>query len=81
MPCVVMPVGEGVAIVCSRGGGAKPCVSCGQIGTKRCDYPRRPKPSRAMCNAWICDKDAVHVGPDLDWCPPCAQADAVAGAA
>lgn len=75
----VMRVGDGYAIVC--GPRLKSCRVCGAIGTKQCDYPTRPRPSRACCNAHMCDAHAVHVGPDLDWCHPCAEADAIAGTA
>lgn len=81
MGCATVRFGEGYAIVCSRGGGARPCAVCGGIATKQCDYPRKPKPSRARCNAHMCAAHAVHVGPDLDWCQLCAAADAIAGAA
>lgn len=81
MPCATVRVGDAVAIVCSRSGGAHPCVVCGRIASKQCDYPRRPRPSRARCNAHMCDDHAVHVGLDLDWCHPCAELDARAGAA
>lgn len=74
-----MRFGEGYAIVCSRGGGVKPCVVCGGIATKQCDYPTKPPPPRARCNAHICDGHACHVGPDLDWCEFCALRDAVVG--
>jgi hypothetical protein len=76
--CVTIPMpGGGYAIVRFTGERApKPCVVCGGIGTKLCDYPRKPKPSRARCNASMCDTHAIHVGTDLDWCEPCAAADA-----
>ena len=74
--------GGAVALVRVDGpAGPRPCVVCGGIGTKQCDYPRKPKPSRARCNAYMCATDSVNVGPDLDWCTPCAEADAIAGAA
>ena len=70
----------GPAIVCGRGAGSpKPCSVCGEIATLQCDHPTRPKPSRARCNAWMCAEHAVHVGEDLDRCPPCAQLDALLG--
>ena len=70
--------GMGTVIVCGRGAGSpKPCVVCGAIATLQCDHPTKPKPSRARCNAWMCQEDSVHVGEDLDWCHPCAQLDAL----
>jgi hypothetical protein len=77
MGCATVRIGDAVAIVCSRGGGVKPCRVCGTVATKQCDHPTRPRPSRARCNAHVCDAHAIPVGPDLDWCSPCAEADAV----
>ena len=70
--------GMGTAIVCGRGAGSpKPCVVCGQMATLQCDYPTRPKPSRARCNAHVCSACSVQVGEDRDWCHPCARMDAL----
>ena len=79
MGCATVRFANGsTAIVCGRGkGSAKPCVVCGGMANLQCDHPRRPKPSRARCNAWMCQEHAVHVGEDLDWCHPCAQQDAL----
>lgn len=77
--CVRVPMpGGGFALARTQ---AFPCRTCGAWATKQCDYPRRPRPSRARCNAHMCAEHSVNVGPDLDWCVACAEADAVAGAA
>lgn len=74
----IMRTPSGYVIVC--GPRLHSCIVCGALSTKQCDYPRKPKPSRAMCNAHMCAAHAVHVGPDLDWCWPCAELDAKVGA-
>lgn len=51
------------------------CSSCGYLSArKQCDYPVKPKLHRkiakATCDRWLCDRCAVNVGPDRDYCPP-----------
>ena len=79
MGSAIVRIGNAVGIIC--GPRIRGCIVCGKPSTKACDYPRKPKPSRALCNARMCDDHAVHVGPDLDWCHSCADTDAIAGAA
>jgi hypothetical protein len=78
MPCTPFNLGNGVTgVICTRGRGAQrdPCSvpGCGRPHTKLCDYPlvplefgKEPK----TCDAKICDRCAVHVGPNCDYCPP-----------
>lgn len=72
---------EGIAIVCGSRPGPRKCRVCGRPSTKLCDYPVKPPPSKARCNAPACDDHSVHVGEDLDWCYPCAELDAKAAVA
>jgi len=69
---VKMPGGV-TAIVCGRFKDNPPCKWCGKRGTKQCDFPV----SRAgimsvgqACDAWMCDRCAVSVGENRDYCPP-----------
>jgi hypothetical protein len=40
---------------------------------KLCDYPLRGKRAGATCDRKLCERCAVHAGPDLDYCPPHAR--------
>lgn len=79
MQCERVEIPGGIAIVCGprRAGGR--CRVCRAPARKQCDYPTAP-PTKRLCNGYMCDTHAVHVGEDLDWCWPCAEADAKAGA-
>jgi len=44
---------------------------CTGRATKQCDFPvNRAAGKSRTCDAWLCDRHAVSVGPDLDYCPP-----------
>jgi hypothetical protein len=59
------------AIVCGSGPRprAKPC-KCGARSTKLCDYPIG---GRKTCDAPLCDRCAVSMGRNRDWCPDHSQ--------
>lgn len=65
MTCETVRIGDTVAIVCGRGFRRKRCA-CGRPATKLCDHP---KPRRGTCDAPLCDRCAVNIGPDRDLCP------------
>lgn len=69
MPCdpVTLP-GGGTAIVCSRRPAPKRCVHCGARSWKLCDGPAAAGPPGATCDRSLCDRCAIHVAPDLDFC-------------
>lgn len=67
MPCRVIPVPGGTAIVCTRGRGKKRCAYCRREHTKFCDGPG--KEHGDTCDRSLCDEHAAHVdGQDLDYC-------------
>jgi hypothetical protein len=51
--------------ICTRGTG-KQCAICGRPSTKLCDGIR---PNGKTCDMPLCEKCAVHVHPDKDYCP------------
>lgn len=70
----------GIVILCTRTP-RKPlrrCTVCNRPETqctiKLCDgpHPTRRNPART-CDVVICTDHAVHVEPDTDYCPRCAQ--------
>lgn len=68
MPCNIMRDANGrpFGIVCSRGPARRRCAFCGAWSTKLCDWPAGPGKT---CDRPLCDKHAVNVGPNRDWCP------------
>ena len=69
MTCTRIPIGGGVAIVCTRGDRAKRCAGCGRPATKACDWKLHGPKTGKTCDAPVCDTCATHVGPDKDLCP------------
>lgn len=63
--------GGGTALV-SISGNAKACRSCGRLASFACDMGRRDRAS-GTCDAPICERCRVPVGPGRDYCPPCAE--------
>lgn len=43
------------------------CYSCGKPSTKLCDFPTGA--GLGTCDAQICDRCAVRVAPNTDYCP------------
>ena len=75
MGCEFINLGNGVsAIVCSRG--AKRC-KCGNRVTKLCDYPLAGKLTSKTCDMPMCERCAVHVGDNKDYCQVHARATGV----
>ena len=52
--------------ICGRRRRLGPCVVCQRPSTRLCDWPTAPG---RTCSARLCDRCAVHVGPDRDHCP------------
>ena len=65
--------GGGFAIVCGRGTRQKRCTHCGRPSDKLCDFPLSGKLAGKTCDRPICQKCAMHVDPDLDYCRPHAE--------
>jgi hypothetical protein len=67
MPWIKMQDGT-VAHICTRGSRnpIKACVKCSAISTKLCDFKL---PNRRTCDKPLCDRCAVNVGPNKDYCP------------
>jgi hypothetical protein len=74
MTCRFIDLGNGVTgIVCTRGERAKRCKACGDRASRQCDFPLRGKATGRTCDANLCERCAVVVGPDRDYCPPHAR--------
>jgi transcriptional regulator with XRE-family HTH domain len=70
------PADEPVMIfVCSRGQGrhSHRCKECGARASKQCAYALAAKAARKTCDVWLCERCAVVVGTDRDYCPPHAR--------
>lgn len=69
MRCTQIDLGGGaVAIVCSSRSRTKPCRQCGARSSRLCDYPLAGKKTGTTCDAPLCERCAVKVGPDRDYC-------------
>ena len=76
MPCNVIRDTQGRAIgfACSRGRQkVTPCAQCGAPSTKLCDGLTSNITGNLLqdtrtCDKPLCDKCAVHVEPDKDYC-------------
>jgi hypothetical protein len=66
--------GRELAIACSRGERHR-CSTpgCQNDGTKQCDFPVKRNGKPGTCDRYICQKCAMRVGPDLDYCGPHAR--------
>lgn len=79
MGCRVLMSGPNVmAIACTRGRQLGPCSTpgCTRAASRLCDYPltqlevgKEPK----TCDRKLCDRCAVRVGPNRDYCGPHAK--------
>jgi hypothetical protein len=65
--------GKVVGIACGSRSRPKPCKQCGARSTRLCDYPLAGKKRGTTCDAPLCDRCAVKVGPDRDFCRPHAN--------
>jgi len=65
---------KGNTIICSRGPQQR--CACGRPCTKLCDFivssPQQIT-HKKTCDKPMCDRCAVHVGPELDYCKPHAD--------
>lgn len=69
--------GRPIAIVCTGRERERACSSCGTRTRDGvlCDFPTKTKAGLPRtCDRFCCRKCAVHVGEDLDHCPPHARA-------
>ncbi len=77
MPCrtILDANGHPIGIACSRGSHAAPCSApgCGRSHTKLCDFPLKGAKAGKTCDAKLCDRCAVRVGKDTDYCPAHAR--------
>lgn len=73
MGCRTINIPGGFGIVCSRGAVPK-CGSCRQYThTKLCDYPLIGEMQGRTCDMRLCERCAVSVGPNKDYCPAHAR--------
>lgn len=79
MACIPVRTPDGrVMIVCTRGPSKeRRCIVCrrpeSRCEMRLCDYPERNGPKTKLCSQPICSFHALHVEPDLDYCPRHAQ--------
>ena len=79
MPCTPFDLGGGVTgIACTRGRRPDPCSvpGCGRPSSRLCDYPLVPLEvgkDPKTCDAKLCPRCAVKVGPNSDYCPAHAR--------
>jgi len=67
--CRPLNFGNGVTgWACSRGERPQRCKECGGRAIKLCDYPLAGRKAGATCDAKLCGRCAVNVGPDRDYC-------------
>lgn len=79
MTCNTIDLGNGeTAIVCSRGRKPRRCTVCNRNRIAvLCDFPLAGKKTGKTCSRGLCERCAVHVGPDRDLCPAHGKAEAV----
>jgi len=65
MRCIVHRFGDGVAVICGRGR-VPVCRWCRNDGVRLCDFPLG---GGKTCDAPICRRHALQVGPETDVCP------------
>jgi hypothetical protein len=70
MACNVVRIGDTTAIVCTGRQRKRPCQSCGRSAGVQCDFPVTRNGTKATCDRWCCDRCAVRVGPNRDYCLP-----------
>jgi hypothetical protein len=74
MPCIPINLGNGVTgIVCTRGERAKRCKACGDRASRQCDFGLTARAAGRTCDVHLCERCAVVVGPERDYCPPHAR--------
>ncbi len=80
MPCEIRkdPDGKFTAIICRRGSQTKRCDICGRPGGKLCDFPLTGAKAGKTCDRSLCAACAVHVDPDIDYCPTHARMKGIA---
>lgn len=73
----IAPDGSVVTVRIQRHVDYRPCSSCGAsvLDGKLCDFPVKKAGRKSeTCDRFCCDKCAVNVGPDRDYCAPHARA-------
>ena len=69
MPCEHRNLGGGsFAIICTRGNRQKPCQYCGHPSSKLCDFKLAGAKAGRTCDVPMCEKCAMHIPPDTDFC-------------
>lgn len=69
-----MPDG-GVGIICTPRVRVRWCADCGKPASKQCDFPLRGSKAGKTCDRHICERCAVDVGTNLDYCQVHARAE------
>lgn len=65
-----LPAGGVVLFACRRGDSPGFRCKCGRGGIKQCDYPVTRAGKAGTCDAHLCDRCAVLVGPGRHYCGP-----------
>jgi hypothetical protein len=74
MPCEWRRLADGTVVhIRTSASKAQACCACARRATLLCDGPPPPGAKRKTCDAPLCPEHAVHVGPDRDLCPACAD--------
>lgn len=84
MPCRTIKLPDGTtAIACTRGRrGTCSVPGCGRPSERLCDYllaPFEVGKEPKTCDAKLCSRCAVRVGPNKDYCPPHARSESAKG--
>jgi hypothetical protein len=70
MTCRLYKMPNGTTMICcSRGYNTKRCRVCGRPATKLCDYQLTGPKAGQTCDTPLCDRCAVSLGVNMDYCP------------
>ena len=70
MACRAIKIGDSTAVVCGRRAQQMRCKYCRRERERLCDYQVTRNGRAATCNAPMCAKCAINVGPNKDYCRP-----------
>jgi hypothetical protein len=77
MACKVVKLPNGMTALVKMAPQRKKFCECGRPCTKLCDYVMSHQSRRGVtertCDKPMCDRCAVHVGPETDYCVPHAE--------
>lgn len=76
MPSHRIKFSDGTVAIVHMSPQKKKFCACGRPCTKLCDFDISPPSQvthRRTCDKPLCDRCAVHAGPELDYCKPHAE--------